>query len=134
MEASTSSTITVSWQLASDGGSPLTGYKLYQTNVTTGGVFLVYDGTNIPTVSSHKVKNLTPGHLYAYQVSALNRVGEGDKSPISNDFYSAKLPGRPEAPEVEFTESTRIGLILTSLSNNGGSSITGYKIYVDDGD
>lgn len=50
--ASTSSSITVAWVLDSDGGTPITGYRLYQTNVTTGGVYLVYDGANIPTVSS----------------------------------------------------------------------------------
>ena len=49
---SSASSITVSWTLDDDGGSPITGYQLYQTNVTTGGIYLVYDGTNIPTISS----------------------------------------------------------------------------------
>jgi hypothetical protein len=73
----TSSTITVQWSFDSDGGSPILGYKLYQTNITTGGVMLVYDGSNLPTVSSTRIENLVAGHQYAYQVSALNQVGEG---------------------------------------------------------
>ena len=52
------------WNLTSDGGSPLTGYKLYQTNITTGGESVIYDGSNIPTVSSHKVAGLTAGFEY----------------------------------------------------------------------
>jgi len=71
----TSTSITMMWELSSDGGSPLTGYKLYQTNITTGGESVIYDGTNIPTVSSHEIKGLTSGHEYQYRVTALNRVG-----------------------------------------------------------
>lgn len=44
MVSQTKSEIVVEWTLTSDGGSVITGYKLYQTNVTTGGEFLVYDG------------------------------------------------------------------------------------------
>ena len=53
--------ISLSWTLTSDGGSPIYGYKLYQTSVTRGGVKLVYDGSNIPTVSSTKVTDLIAG-------------------------------------------------------------------------
>ena len=129
-----SDSVTLSWTLDSDGGSPITGFKLYQTNVTTGGIYLVYDGSNIPTVSTRRVANLTPGHRYAYQVAGLNRVGEGPKSPVSSEFYAATLPGRPEPPQVEYALGTQIGLRLTSLTDNGGSSITTYRLYVDDGD
>ena len=103
---SSADSITLSWQLDSNSGSPLTGYKLYQTNITTGGIYLIYDGTNIPTVSSHRVTGLTAGHVYAYEVSGLNRVGEGPRSPLSEEFYSAQLPGRPEPPVVEFAYAT----------------------------
>ena len=102
--------------------------------MTTGGVYLIYDGTNIPTISSRRITGLVSGHLYAYEVSGLNRVGEGPRSPISQEFYSAKLPGRPEAPKVDFASGTQIGLQLTALSDNGGSRILNYKLYVDDGD
>ena len=124
----------MSWELDSDGGTPITGYRLYQTNVTTGGVYLVYDGANIPTVSSVEVKDLTPGHLFAYQATGINRVGEGPMSPISADFYAATKPSRPDPPRVDFTLSTQIGLLLAPLTENGGSSISAYKLYVDDGD
>lgn len=45
--------ITVRWTLTSNGGSPVLGYKLYQTNVTTGGEYLIYDGSSISTVTSY---------------------------------------------------------------------------------
>lgn len=131
---SSSTSITLSWELTSNGGAPITGYKLYQTNVTTGGVYEVYDGTNIPTVSSFKVVSLTPGHLYAYQVSGINRIGEGLLSAITEDFYSATKPGRPEPPRFVQADSTLIEVLLTSLADNGGSSILEYRLYIDDGD
>lgn len=54
--------ITVSWEVADNGGSVVTGFLLFQTNVTTGGVFVVYDGRNIPTVTSHRVTQVVAGH------------------------------------------------------------------------
>lgn len=97
--ASSETSITVSWTLTSNGGAIITGYKLYQTNVTTGGEYLVYDGTNIPTVSSHQINKLEPGNEYMYRVTASNRVGDSIPSPFSEIMMAAKVPGRPEAPE-----------------------------------
>jgi hypothetical protein len=51
--------------------------------VKTGAETLVYDGSGIPTVSSMLVAGLIEGELYQYRASAINRVGEGAKSPLS---------------------------------------------------
>jgi len=75
--SSKESEITVGWQLTSNGGSVITGYRLYQTNVTDGGETLIYEGRNIPTVTSTVIRNLVAGHQYMYRVSGINRVGEG---------------------------------------------------------
>ena len=131
---SSETSITASWQLDSDGGSVITGYKLYQTNVTTGGEYLVYDGSNIPTVSSQQVKGLQAGHKYKYRVAALNRVGEGERSPYSDAFVSATFPGRPEPPTFQFATATQITLTFTALEDNGGAEVTSYILYADDGD
>jgi hypothetical protein len=96
---STSQTsITVQWSLSNDGGSPLTGYKLYQTNTTTGGESVIYDGSNIPTVSSHRIARLISGDSYQYRVTAINRVGEGPFSPFTDVIIAATVPSRPETP------------------------------------
>ena len=90
--------ITVGWQLTSNGGSVITGYRLYQTNVTDGGESLIYDGRNIPTVTSTKIRNLIAGHQYMYRITGINRVGEGLKSPFSKVIMAASVPGRPLPP------------------------------------
>ena len=122
------------WQLGSDGGSPLTGYKLYQTNTTSGGESVIYDGRNIPTVSSHEIKGLTSGHEYQYRVTAINRVGEGGFSPLSQIIIAATVPSRPEPPMFTHATQALIGLKLTPLTDNGGSAVIRYKLYADDGD
>lgn len=75
--------IIVSWQIDTHGGSVITGYKLYQTNVTTGGEYLVYDGSRIPTVTSTRIVDVVAGDSYKYRVKALNRVGESEYSEFS---------------------------------------------------
>lgn len=72
----TQSSITVEWSIDSDGDSVITGYKLYQTNVTAGGEYLIYDGRRIPTVTSHQITQVEAGHSYKYRVVAINRVGQ----------------------------------------------------------
>ena len=88
----------------------ITGYRLYQTNVTTGGETLVYDGRNIPTVTSYMATGLTSGNRYQFRASAINRVGEGNKSPLSSVIIAATVPTRPEAPT--FVDATSISITI----------------------
>ena len=127
--ASTRSSITLSWLLTADGGSPITGYRLYQTHVRTGEEVLAYDGTGVPTVSSTLVTGLEEGELYQYRVSAINRAGEGAKSPLSPKLLAAEVPARGIIPRrVAFTSDT-IELAFTPTSDNGGSPVTAYHLY-----
>ena len=72
------SKISLTWTAPSDGGSPITGYKI-QTST---------DNTNWSTlVSSTGTKNtsytdsgLLAGAKYYYKVSAINKIGTGPAS------------------------------------------------------
>ena len=55
---------------ADDGGSPITGYKLYLNKV------LHYDGSSLPTEVIYTLINLSVGRDYLIEVSALNAKGE----------------------------------------------------------
>lgn len=126
-------TITVSWTLTSNGGSPVLGYMLYQTNVTTGGTFLIYDGSSIPTVTSYTITGLTPGNLYQYSVKGINRIGVGALSPASVSILASDVPGKPNAPYYLASTSTTITLGWIDTGVNGGSLISQYNIYSDTG-
>jgi hypothetical protein len=119
--------------LSSDGGSVITGYRLYQTNVTTGGEYLAYDGSSIPTVTSFMVTGLISGNRYQFRATSINRVDESAKSPISVVILAATVPSRPETPKFVAATSTSITVLLSAASDDGGSPVTHYMIYADDG-
>jgi hypothetical protein len=135
--SSTRTSITVEWQLASTGGSPITGYRLYSVRVKTGEETLAYDGQHIPTVSSMKVSALREGEYYRFRVAAINRVGEGPKSPLSAQLIAAQRPARSATPQFVSATSSKIRLAFEPTSDNGGSVITSYTLYstlaTDDG-
>lgn len=120
--------------MASDGGSPVLGYLLYQLNVTTGGEFVVYNGSSIPTITSFMSSGLYPGHFYQYRSRALNRVGLGDYSGYSPKIMAADKPGRPDMPWYISSSATTITLGWQDVADNGGTAITTYNIYADTGD
>ena len=70
---------------ADDGGSPITGYRLYLNSV------LVYDGNGTSTQNNYTVTNLIVGHDFTISVSALNNKGEG-LSQASIVLSSSSVP------------------------------------------
>lgn len=52
---------------ADNGGSPISGYKLWRDEGISGSPFsLVYDGTSRPEQIEYVAKGLTTGYLYSY--------------------------------------------------------------------
>jgi fibronectin type 3 domain-containing protein len=70
----------LNWNAPSDGGSPITTYKLYRSASQSG----AYSILASPTGTSYTDGGLTSGQTYWYKVSAVNANGEGQASnPIS---------------------------------------------------
>jgi len=115
--------VALSWQApASDGGSPITNYKIYRN-----GTLLATIGTN----TSYVDYNVVNGVTYTYKVSAVNSVGEG---PFSNEVSATPQAGAitvPSAPQnLQATPGNgNVTLSWQPPADNGGSPITGYKIY-----
>src|SRR2546425_4685345 len=121
--ASLSSQINLSWTApTSDGGSAITGYKVYRS--TSSGTETGY--VNLGNVTSYTNTIVTPGVTYFYKVAAINSLGV---SPQSNEA-SATAITVPTAPQnLQATAgTTNVTLSWNTPSNNGGSAITGYKI------
>ena len=71
--------ITLWWNApTSNGGSQLTGFRLYRAEGKNTPVLLA----DLGLVDSYTDSAVTPGTTYAYQVSAVNAVGEGPLSTV----------------------------------------------------
>ena len=114
-------TVALSWDApASDGGSAVTGYLIYRTG-GSGNVTLYISGTSYTDTS------VVNGTQYSYAVSAVNAVGEGNPC-AAESATPMTLPGAPTG----FTATAQPGevdLSWSAPSDDGGSSITGYKVY-----
>src|SRR5437867_4444093 len=119
--------VTLTWQApASNGGSPITNYKIHR-GTTSGGETLV---ATIGNQLSYSDGGLTNGVTYYYQVSAVNNVGEGPKSNEASATPTAPAtpPGAPQGLGATAGDAT-VTLTWSAPSSNGGSPITNYRIY-----
>jgi hypothetical protein len=88
--SATSATITFNTAPFFNGGSALTKYGVETESGNAVG------SCNMPCTSITAI-NLTPGSTYRFRVVAVNAVGEGARSPLSN---SITLPGRTSTTAV----------------------------------
>jgi PKD repeat protein len=95
--------VSLSWTApASNGGVVISGYRVYR-GTTSGGETLVTTGGcgGLGAVTSCTDTGLTNGQKYFYEVSAVNAIGEGNKSteatatPTSSSCPPAQLLGNP---------------------------------------
>src|SRR5207245_598737 len=122
--------VTLTWQApASDGGSPITNYKIYR-GLAPGSETLLTTLGNVLTYTDSAVTNGVP---YYYQGYAVSSPGERDKSnePSSTPNPTPPPPSHPSAPTNPAATSgnAQVGLTWQAPASNGGSPITNYRIY-----
>jgi fibronectin type 3 domain-containing protein len=117
--------VSLSWSPPSNnGGSSITGYRIYRGQSAQSLTLL----TTLSNVLSYTDSGLSNGTSYYYKVSAINNVGEGSASGVSSATTSSTAPGQPTNLRA-LGSSDRISLNWTAPSTNGGSAVTGYKLY-----
>jgi fibronectin type 3 domain-containing protein len=122
--ASGNAQVSLSWsEPASNGGNLITGYEIYRGTISGGESLLATVG-DVLAYSDSAVVN---GQIYYYKVSAVNVVGEGAQSNEASST-PATIPMAPQSPAANPGDA-QATLIWTAPSSNGGSSITGYKVY-----
>lgn len=80
--------VVLSWTTPCNGGSALTGYKIYRA--TDGGPQALYRTVGVQ--NSFVDANATNGLLHRYQVSATNALGEGNRSAEASVTPGAGVP------------------------------------------
>ena len=117
----------ITWQPASSGGTPITGYQITASpgNIVVDAVWYANDAT---------VPGLTNGVSYTFVVVAKNAVGTGEPSAPSNAVTPGGVSPVPDAP----TNPTAIrgdqaATVSWSAANGNGSPITGYEVVASPG-
>src|SRR5207244_13240728 len=116
--------VSLSWQApSSNGGSPITNYKIYRSSSSGTEGFL----TTVGNVTSYTDSGLASGHTYFYKITAVNSIGTSHQS----NEASATTLAIPSAPQnLQATGgSSSVTLSWQAPASNGRSAITGYKIY-----
>jgi len=116
---------TISWTApASNGGSPITGYKAIASSDSTR--FCTAAGT----ATSCTVTGLTVGEAYTFYVVASNAVGAGSGSFVSPEVIPLGLPSTPGSVTAKVAPGSGVIAVSWAASTDGGSPITAYKAYV----
>lgn len=121
--------VTLTWTAPStDGGNPVSGYKVYR-GTTTGSVTLLATVGNVTTYTDSSVSN---GQTYYYTVSAVNSNGEGPQSDedSATPVAVSTVPSAPLAL-ASTAGNGQVTLTWTAPASDGGSSIDYYIVYRD---
>ena len=115
------------WDAPSDdGGLPITGYRIYSGLELGKEEFVkkVVDGYIFSD------KNLKNDRTYYYYVCAINSVGEGEKSELveGTPIPDITLPSAPQNLKSSLGDR-KVTLKWDAPSDDGGTHITGYKVY-----
>ena len=118
--------ISLNWTNAATGGSPITGYEVCVAADPT-----MPAGSTTCTAAagpaSATLANLAPGVTVYVTVAAVNSVGTGARSAVSNGVNPYTYPGVPTAV-VAVAGDTQATLTWTGPAFDGGFDVTSYRI------
>jgi fibronectin type 3 domain-containing protein len=117
--SSAPNSVHLSWNAPSDGGSAISGYKIYR-GTAAGGESLLKTLGNVTSYDDHSPVN---GTKYYYRVSASNRIGE---SRQSNEVSAAQPPA---TPSLSLVPADGVMHLTWSAPTDGGASINSYKVF-----
>jgi len=112
---------------ASDGGTPILGYRL-EYSVDAGATWSVIRSNTGSQQTLYAHDGLKPATLYAYRVTALNRIGAGEPSDIAEAKTHAIAPSAPRDLIAKAVSSSQITLKWTEPKSDGGAPVTSYLI------
>jgi predicted phage tail protein len=115
-----------------DGGTPITGYNVYEGTSPGGESLTPVNAEPLPAdATSFDVTGLTDRTTYSFFVTAINAIGEGAPS---NEISvapgtEATVPGPPDGLTAS-PSCTSATLNWSAPLLDGGTPITGYNVYV----
>ncbi len=126
-----STSITLVWNAPlTTGGAAITSYRVDVSRNSGASWQLLTTTTSATARYTHT--NLEPATAYHYRVAAINRAGTGPFSLPAGATTSADVPGAPRNLRAAAAGSSRIDIRWDRPSDDGGGSITGYRIEVSE--
>jgi hypothetical protein len=120
------SAVALTWTApSSNGGAAISDYTIqYSTN---GGNSWVTFSRTASAATSASVTSLTNGASYVFRVGAVNNVGRGTYSAVSDSVTPRAVPTAPTAVTGAFGD-TQVDLTWTAPSSDGGDAISDYVV------
>jgi len=126
----TSERISLSWKKpADDGGNPITGYRIEVS--TNAGESWQEFVSNTRSRTTGRSFRFSPNVDALFRVAAINRLGDGpfgakSVSPVLTAFGPASAPANVAVT----ADSGLLKVLWTPPADNGGASITGYRVRI----
>ncbi len=119
--------LVLNWtQPSSDGGSPITGYRIEVSRTGVSGWTLLV--TTSGTATTHTDIGLDPGTTRHYRVAAINAEGRGPYSNTAAGTTNAAAPSQPLSLRAKADGPRSITLTWRPPADNGGRTVTGYRV------
>jgi hypothetical protein len=117
--------INLSWTLGSDGGTPLVSQQIERS--ISFGAYTFWTNVTVGT-TTRTDSGLSAGTIYGYRMRVSNSVGF---SSYSNSVFitTPSVPNAPGTPSNQRLTGPLRNRVSWSAPSNGGSAITGYKVY-----
>ena len=110
---------------ASDGGSPITGYKV-ERSADAGVSWTVLTASTGSATTSYTATGLTNGAAYSFRISAVNAVGTGTASTTASATPDV-VPGTPTS--VATVSGNGVATVSwIAPASNGGTALTGFTV------
>ncbi|MFP5347593.1 MAG: fibronectin type III domain-containing protein [Actinomycetes bacterium] len=118
---------TVAWSApVSDGGAPVTGYRIDAFTSTSDQPAATGTATS-PGDTSLRLDGLTNGTAYTFTVTATNTVGDGPASERSAPVTPMTVPDAPVIGTASAGDASA-SVSWSAPASNGGSALTGYTV------
>jgi len=115
-----------------DGGTPIIRYLLRMMDLDCN-EWITACEVNAPTTAA-TLKNLKPGHLYRFEIYAINKEGESEPCPSEPVKAEApyKPPSEPREPGIVDFDNKSVTLRWNKPAQTGGRPITHFIIQKKD--
>lgn len=125
----TSTRIDLVWVAPVDpGDTAITGYQIYRESPLNTGFDILVLNTGSTSLAYSDI-SVEAGIFYNYQISAINNAGTGALSNESSALTPTSVPDAPTDLVVAATSNSNINLAWIAPVEDGGTLITGYKIF-----